>query len=71
MAHQMDLIRVMLMLTILAFGTSTDTSSMGTQGNTATESPHTHVTILPGVSNKAVGNKRHRLSGDMAFAFKK
>jgi hypothetical protein len=44
---------------------------MGTQGNTATESPHTHVTILPGVSNKAVGNKRHRLSGDMAFAFKK
>jgi hypothetical protein len=57
--------------TISAFGISTDTSSMGTRDNIAIESPHTHATNLPGVSGKLVRNKRQRLSGDMAFAFKK
>jgi hypothetical protein len=32
---------------------------------------HTRATNLLSVFNKAMGNKRHRLSGDMAFAFKK
>jgi hypothetical protein len=40
---------------------------MDTQGNTAIESPHTCATNLFGV----VGNKKHRLSGDMTFVFKK
>jgi hypothetical protein len=44
---------------------------MGSQGNTAIESPHTCATNLFGVSNKVVGNKKHRLSGDMTFVFKK
>jgi hypothetical protein len=57
--------------TILAFGTSVNTSNMGTRGNTTIESHHTRATNLPGVFNKTMGNKRHRLSGDMAFAFKK
>jgi hypothetical protein len=57
--------------TILAFGSSIDTSSMGTQGNIAIELPHTHVANLPGVSGEGMGNKRCRLSGDMAFVFKK
>jgi hypothetical protein len=56
---------------IHTFGTSVDTSSMGTQGNTTTELLHTRATNLPGVSGKDVGNKRRRLSGDMAFTFKK
>ncbi len=56
---------------ILAFGTSIDTLNMGTQGNIAIESPHTHAANMFGVFNKAMGNKRHRLSGDMASAFKK
>jgi hypothetical protein len=44
---------------------------MGTRDNIAIESPHTCATNLFGVSNKVVGNKKHRLSGDMAFVFKK
>ncbi len=44
---------------------------MGTRGNITIESPHTHATNLFAVSNKVVGNKKHRLSGDMAFVFKK
>jgi hypothetical protein len=44
---------------------------LGTQNNTAIESLHPHATTLPSVSGKVVGNKRHRLSGDMEFAFKK
>jgi len=43
---------------------------MGTRGNITIESPHTHVTNLPSVSCKVVGNKICKLSGDMAFAFK-
>jgi len=57
--------------TILAFGTSTNTSNMGTWSNTAIELPHTCATHLLGVYGKVVGNKRCRLSGDMAFAFEK
>jgi hypothetical protein len=56
--------------TILAFGTYVDTSSMGTRGNIAIELPHTR-TNLPCVSSKVLGNKKCRLSGDMASAFKK
>ncbi len=44
---------------------------MGTRGNNETESLHTCAANLLGVSSKTMGNKRHRLSGDMAFAFKK
>jgi hypothetical protein len=44
---------------------------MGIQGNTTTESPHTSASNLLGVSSKDVGNKRCRLSGDMASIFKK
>ncbi len=44
---------------------------MGIQGNTATESHHTHVRNLLGVFGKAFGNKRCRLSGDMESIFKK
>jgi hypothetical protein len=43
----------------------------GTQGNIAIESPHTRVANLPSVSSKVVGNKRCRLSDDMASTFKK
>jgi hypothetical protein len=57
--------------TILAFGTYVNTSSMGTQGNVAIELPHTYATNLPGVFGKVMGNKRCRLNGDMASAFKK
>jgi hypothetical protein len=57
--------------TILRFGTSTNTSNMNTRGNTTIELPHTHATNLLGVSGKVVGNKRHKLSGDMEFSFKK
>jgi hypothetical protein len=53
------------------FGTSTDTSSMGTRSNIAIELPHTCAINLPSVFNKAVGNKRRRLSGDMTFVFKR
>ncbi len=56
---------------ILAFGTFVYTSNMGTQGNIAIELPHTRATNLLGVFNKAMGNKRHRLNGDMASTFKK
>jgi hypothetical protein len=56
---------------ILAFGTFVYTSNMGTRGNIAIESTHTRATNLLGVSNKAMGNKRHRLNGDMASTFKK
>jgi hypothetical protein len=56
---------------IPAFGTSTNTSNMGTWSNTTIDSPHTHVAILPDVFGKVVGNKRYRLSGDMASTFKK
>jgi hypothetical protein len=42
---------------------------MGTQGNTTTESPHTRVANLPSVFGKVMGNKRCRLSVDMASAF--
>jgi hypothetical protein len=44
---------------------------MGTRDNITIESRHTCATNLFGVSNKVVGNKKHRLSGDMAFVFKK
>ncbi len=57
--------------TIPAFGTYVDTSSMGTRGNTTIDLPHTHATNLPNVSGKAMGNKKCRLSGDMASTFKK
>jgi hypothetical protein len=56
--------------TIPAFGTSVNTSSMGTRGNTTIDSPHT-CNKFTYVSGKIVGNKRCRLSGDMAYAFKK
>jgi hypothetical protein len=39
--------------------------------NIAIELPHTHVANLHSVSGKVMGNKRCRLSGDMAFVFKK
>ncbi len=42
---------------------------MGTCGNTTTEFPHTRAKNLH--VGKVVGNKRHRLSGDITFAFKK
>jgi hypothetical protein len=51
--------------------TFANTSSMGTWGNTATKSSHKCVVNLLGVSGKVVGNKRRRLSGDMASTFKK
>jgi len=44
---------------------------MNIRGNTTTESLHTCATNLPSVSSKIVGNKRHKLNGDMEFAFKK
>jgi hypothetical protein len=44
---------------------------MNSQGNTTTESPHTCATNLLGVFGKVVGNKKHKLNGDMEFAFKK
>jgi hypothetical protein len=57
--------------TILAFGTFVNTSSMGTRSNTTIDSLHTHAANLPNVFGKVVGNKRHRLNGDMASVFKK
>jgi hypothetical protein len=53
------------------FGIFANTSSMNTWGNTATKLPHTHAANLPGVSGKAVGNKRCRLSGDRNKSWKK
>jgi hypothetical protein len=44
---------------------------MGTLGNIAIESLHTHVANLPSVSGKIVGNKRCRLSSDTASPFQK
>jgi hypothetical protein len=44
---------------------------MNIRGNTTNESFHTCATNLPSVSSKTVGNKRHKLNGDMEFAFKK
>jgi hypothetical protein len=56
---------------IPAFGNVANTSSMGTQGNIATKSPHTRATNLLGVYGKVVGNKRCRLNGDKTSTFKK
>jgi hypothetical protein len=44
---------------------------MGIRGNIAIESPNTCATNLHGVFGKVMGNKRCRLSVDMASAFKK
>ncbi len=56
---------------IPTFGTFVDTSSMGIRGNIAIELPHTYATNFLGVFGKAMGNKRRRLSGDMASTFRK
>jgi hypothetical protein len=44
---------------------------MGIRGNIAIELPHTYATNFLGVFGKAMGNKRRRLSGDMASTFRK
>jgi hypothetical protein len=56
--------------TILKYGTFANTSNMGTQNNTTIESPHTRAANLHSVYGKIVGNKRHRLNGDMESTFK-